>query len=302
MYDAISAKLSTGKTIVIDGGTGTDIQRRGAPMSSDTWCADANASHGHIVQAVHDDYIRAGAEIITANTFATSVLSFDAYGRIGEVAGLDAKAVAYAQAAARGKSVAVAGSMSTMRPVIRGTDRTDLSKTWTRDEATSLFALKADTLKALGVDIIMMEMMRDTDYSLWACEAAMATGLPVWIGISVERADGELKGFGRNDQRLADVAPALAALKPAAMTIMHTSPNETDEALAILRGAYDGPIGAYPECGYYKAPHWQFVDTIAPDDLVEKCHDWQRLGATIFGGCCGIGPDHIRRLSQEFTS
>ena len=302
MYDAIAAKLARGATIILDGGTGTDIQRRGAPMSGDTWCADANATHGGIVKAVHDDYIRSGAEIVTANTFATSVLSFAAYGRIDEVAGLDAKAVSYAQASAQGTRVAVAGSMSTMRPVIRGSDRTDLSKNWTRDESRALFARKADNLKALGVDLIMMEMMRDTDYSLWACEAAMATGLPVWIGISVERADGELKGFGRNDQKLKDVAPVLASLKPAAMTIMHTSPNDTDEALAILREAYDGPIGAYPECGYYQAPNWQFIDTIAPGDLVAKCHDWQKLGATIFGGCCGIGPDHIRRLSQEFAS
>ncbi len=302
MYDHIAAKLARGETIILDGGTGTDIQRRGAPMSSETWCADANASHGDIVKAVHDDYIRAGADIITANTFATSMLSFDAYGRVGEVADLDAKAVSYAKAAARGTKVAVAGSFSTQRPVIRGTDRTDLGKTWTRGEAKALFKRKADHLKALGVDLIMMEMMRDTDYSLWASEAAIETGLPVWIGISAERVDGELRGFGRTDQRLADVAPALAALKPAAMSIMHTSPNDTDEALAILRQSYDGPIGAYPECGFYKAPNWVFVDTIAPDDLVAKCHDWQRLGASIFGGCCGIGADHIQRLAGEFKS
>jgi S-methylmethionine-dependent homocysteine/selenocysteine methylase len=300
MYDLIAEKLARGATVILDGGTGTDIQRRGAPMSGDTWCADVNATHGHIVKAVHDDYIRAGAGIITANTFATSMLSFDAYGRAGEVAELDAKAVSYAKAAAEGTNVAVAGSMSTMRPVIRGTDRTDLGRNWSRDEAKALFSAKAHNLKSLGVDLIMMEMMRDIDYSLWASEAAMETGLPVWIGISVERAAGELKGFGRNDQRLADVASALAALNPAAMTIMHTSANDTGGALQILRAAYDGPIGAYPESGYFKAPDWQFVNTIAPDDLAARCREWQKLGATIFGGCCGIGPDHIRRLSQEF--
>jgi methionine synthase I (cobalamin-dependent) len=299
-YDRIKAKLAAGKTIILDGGTGTDIQRRGAPMSGDTWCADVNATHGHIIRSVHDDYVKRGADIITANTFATSPLSFNAYGRDVEMIELDKAAVAHAKASAKSHDVCVAGSFSTMRPVHAGTDRTDLSKNWTRDEAKVLFRRKAQNLKALGVDLIMMEMMRDTDYSVWACEAAMETGLPIWIGISVEKHDGVLTGFGREDQRFDDVAKAIAALKPDVISIMHTSPNDTDEALQILRKYWDGPIGTYPECGFFKAPDWQFVDVISPADLVHKSHDWHKLGATIYGGCCGIGPDHIEALAQEF--
>jgi S-methylmethionine-dependent homocysteine/selenocysteine methylase len=299
-YVKIKAKLAAGEPIILDGGTGTDIQRRGAPMSGDTWCADVNATHGEIIRSVHDDYIRMGADIITANTFATSPLSFNAYGRDDEMIELDKAAVAHAKASAAGHDVCVAGSFSTMRPVYAGTDRTDLSKNWTRDEAMVLFRRKAQNLKALGVDLIMMEMMRDTDYSLWACEAAMETGLPVWIGISVEKTGDELTGFGREDQRFDDVAKAMAALKPEVISIMHTSPNTTDEALAILQKYWRGPIGTYPECGYYAAPDWQFVDVIAPSDLVQKSHDWHKFGATIYGGCCGIGPDHIHALALEF--
>ncbi len=301
-YDKIKAKLAAGETIILDGGTGTDIQRRGAPMSGETWCADVNATHGEIVRAVHDDYIAAGADIITANTFATSPLSFNAYGRDDELEALDTAAVGHAKAAARGRDVAIAGSMSTQRPVIKGTDRTDLSKNWTRGKAMALFRRKAQHLKALGVDLIMMEMMRDTDYSLWACKAAKEIGLPLWIGISVERVAGVLVGFGRNDQALDDIARVLAAVGPDVMTIMHTSPNDTDEALAILRKYWKGPLGAYPECGYYAAPDWQFVDVIAPNQLVAKARDWHKLGATVFGGCCGIGPEHIATLHKEFLS
>jgi S-methylmethionine-dependent homocysteine/selenocysteine methylase len=299
-YDNIRQKLKSGEPIILDGGTGTDIQRRGAPMSGDTWCADVNATHGAIVRSVHDHYIAVGADVITANTFASSVLSFDAYGRMDEVEKLDRLAVGYALAAARGHDVAVAGSFSTMRSVIKGTDRSDLSKNWTREEAMVLFRRKAANLKACGVDFIFMEMMRDTDYSVWATEAALETGLPVWVGISVERVDGELVGFGRNDQKLIDIAPALAALKPDAMCIMHTASNDIDDALAVLRQSWAGPVGAYPECGYYAAPDWQFVDVIPPLDLVNHCHQWERHGASIFGGCCGIGPDHIHALAQEF--
>jgi S-methylmethionine-dependent homocysteine/selenocysteine methylase len=300
MYSKIAEKLIRGETIILDGGTGTDIQRRGAPMSGETWCAEVNATHPEIVRAVHDDYIAAGADIITANTFATSALNFNYRKRDDEMLALDAAAVNIAKNAAKGTTVCVAGSVSTQRPNVLGTDRTDLSFNWPADEARVLFRRKVDNLKSLGVDLLMMEMMRDTDYSLYACEAAMATGLPVWIGISVERnAQGQLVGFGRTDQKLEDTAKALAALKPAVMTIMHTSPNDTAEAIDVLRQYWQGPVGAYPESGYFQAPDWVFVDEIKPNDLATYSKLWQNHGATIFGGCCGIGPDHIKRLSSE---
>jgi S-methylmethionine-dependent homocysteine/selenocysteine methylase len=301
-YDRIRQKLSRGETIILDGGTGTDIQRRGAPMSGDTWCADVNATHGEIVRSVHADYIKMGADIITANTFATSVLSFNCYKRDDDLIALDRHAVSHAKAAAQGHHVAIAGSVSTMRPIIPGTDRTDLSVNWTREEAQNLFARKIENLKTCGVDLIMMEMMRDTDYSLFACEAAIQSGLPVWICLSVEtRDDGAIVGFGRQDQLLKDFAPALAALKPEAMAIMHSSPEVTGAAIDILKQSWSGPIAVYPESGYFKSPDWVFTE-ITPADLVSSSHGWQKQGATIFGGCCGIGPAHIQALTQEFKS
>jgi homocysteine S-methyltransferase len=148
-----------------------------------------------------------------------------------------------------------------------------------------------------------MEMMRDLDYSLWACEAALASGLPVWIGLSVERGtDGSLRGFGRPDTLLETVAARLAALQPDAMAIMHSSPNDTDEALAILKRHWRGPVAVYPECGFYRAPNWEFVDVIAPAELASRCRDWRHRGANIVGGCCGIGPEHIARLREEFAA
>ena len=299
-YQYIEEKLARGQTIIMDGGTGTDIQRRGVPMSGEVWCADANLTHPHIVREVHDEYIRVGADMITANTFASSALSFNYFKRDDDLLLVDQAAVREAKASAVGHKVAVAGSVSTMRPVVAGSDRTDLSAEWTEAEARALFRRKVENLKSCGVDLIMMEMMRDADYSVWATEEAIKTGLPVWVGISVERReDDNLVGFGRQDQLLEYVAPALAALKPKVMSIMHTSPNDTDEALAILRKSWNGPIGTYPECGFFKAPDWQFVDVITPDDLVSKSRDWQKLGVSAFGGCCGIGPEHISLLARE---
>jgi S-methylmethionine-dependent homocysteine/selenocysteine methylase len=301
-YERVKRKLASSEIIILDGGTGTDIQRRGAPMSGDTWCADVNATHLDIVQTVHEDYIRAGADVITANTFASSALSFNCYGRDEDLIALDTLAVSAALAAAKGRDVAVAGSVSTMRPVIKGTDRTDLSVNWTKPEAQVLFRRKIENLVACGVDLIMMEMMRDADYSLWACEVAMTFGLPVWIGISVERRDdGALSGFGRSDQLLKDFAPALAKLEPEVMCIMHSSPEVTGTAVDILKQSWNGPIAAYPECGYFKSPNWVFTD-ITPADLVVAANAWQQQGVHIFGGCCGIGPAHISALRKEFAA
>lgn len=301
MYQHIASKLQRGETIILDGGTGTDIQRRGAPMSGDTWCAEVNLTHPDIVRAVHEDYIAVGADVITANTFATSALLFNALGRDDELLDIDRAAVGIAREAAEGRPVAVAGSMSTMRPLVAGTDRTDLHQEWPEDTARELFARKANHLAALGVDFLLMEMMRDVNYSLWATQAALATGLPVWVGIATERrADGELVGFGHHDQLLDDVVRVLAATGPAHISIMHSSSSDTADAIDIVKRHWKGPLGAYPESGYFKMPEWNFVDLISPDDLVDRSQGWQRQGVTAFGGCCGLGPEHIAALAKRF--
>lgn len=302
-YDYIAGKLERGETIILDGGTGTDIQRRGVPMDGATWCAEANLSHPDVVRAVHDDYIRAGADVVTANTFASSALLFNHAGRDADIAKVDGAAMRIAKEAAAGKPVAVAGSMSTMRPMSQGSDRNNLAHDWPEAEARRLFRHKARVLKDAGADFVIMELMRDTDYAVWASDAALETGLPVWIGLSAERGKtGGLQGWGRDDCTFDDIASVLAALNPAVMCIMHTSPNDTAEAIDILKKYWSGPIGTYPESGYFKSPDWIFVDTIAPQALVSSSRDWQSQGVTIFGGCCGIGPDHIHAMAKEFKT
>jgi S-methylmethionine-dependent homocysteine/selenocysteine methylase len=299
-YALIKQKLAKKETIILDGGTGTDIQRRGAPMSGEVWCAEVNGTHIHIVEEVHRDYVKAGADIITANTFATSCLAFNYRGRDADVARLDSAAMRAAKRAVHGTHVAVAASVSTQRPVIPGTDRTDMSRNWTEVETRKLYGAKIANLKAEGADLIMTEMMRDADYSLWASRCAVESGLPVWIGISLEsNADGKLVGFGRPDQLFEDFGPKLAALNPDVVSIMHTSPNDTPKAIRQLRSFWDGPVGCYPESGYFKSPDWQFVDIISPHDLVDHAKQWRGLGATAFGGCCGIGAEHIVALKKE---
>ncbi|MGE3225372.1 MAG: homocysteine S-methyltransferase family protein [Parvibaculaceae bacterium] len=299
-YERIARKLARGETVVIDGGTGTDIQSRGVPMAGETWCAEANLTHPAVVRCVHEDYIAAGAEIVTANTYATSPLLFNALGRDDDMIRIDREAVRIAKDAAQGRA-AVGGSFSVMRPMEPGVDRVKSYREWREDEARALMRRKALSMADAGVDFIMMEMMRDADYSLWATEAAVATGLPVWVGIATEPGDdGRLRGFARPDWRLEDIVTALAATGADVVSIMHTLPNHVGDALKVTREAWKGPLGAYPESGFFKMPDWQFVDIIEPSALVAYARDWQKAGASIFGGCCGTNPQHIKALSTSF--
>ena len=295
----VMERVAAGELVVIDGGTGTEIQRRGGAMDDATWCAEANLQRPDLVRDVHRAYLEAGAELIIANTFATSPLLFATLGRDDEVATIDRAAVRLAREATDGAGVAVAGSISTMQPVLAGDDRTDRSRAWTEAEVRERYRRKAGTLAEAGVDVLVMEMMRDTGPSVWATEAAMETGLPVWVGLSFEPGpDGGLVGWGRPESAMDDVIAALTATGPDLVAVMHTSVDDTGPALAAVRSRYGGPLGAYPESGRFAMPDWVFVDVIGVDELVDVTRTWIAQGATVVGGCCGVSPEHIAGLAS----
>ncbi len=289
--------------MILDGGTGTLIQALGAPMHSDTWVADANLTHPEVVREAHRQYLDAGAEVLIANTYATSPLLFNHLGRDDDVALIDAAAVRLAREAGGG-SVPVAGSFSVMRPGVPGSDRSEMLRQWPESEARRLFARKADGFVKAGADVIAMEMMRDGDYSVWATEAAAATGLPVWVGISVEQDDdGALIGFGRPNWLLDDFVDSLLRSAPAMVSVMHTAPHLTTSALEVVRRHWRGSLGAYAESGYFTMPEWQFVDIIPEDEYVDLAKQWAAsVDLAMIGGCCGIGPSHIAALSAAFKN
>lgn len=298
-YSPIADKLAARKLVILDGGTGTDIQRRGVDMDSEVWCAQANLTHPDVVREVHAGYINVGAQVITANTYASAPLMFAARGR-DDMEKVDAAAMKLALEArdASGKNVCVAGSVSVMRPHKPGTDRFDPSFTWTEEDARALFATKAENLKANGAELIILEMMRDTQYSLWAAEAAMNTGLPVWVGIAVERGtDGGLHGVNHPGTALADIVKALTASGPEACLVMHSPMDVIPEAMEIISTNWSGTVGAYPEAGEFRMPDWQFVD-VEPDEFRTAAAGWRAGGADIIGGCCGITPAHIEALKD----
>lgn len=301
-YQDLIGRMRAGGVVVLDGGTGTELERRGVPMSAAAWCGPATTSHRAELEAVHIDYIRAGAEVITANTFASSRLMLSSAGFGDQVQEINRAAVDAALTArdrAGRAEVIVAGSLSHMLPVAAGLDRTSDQHQVTDQMMADAFGELAAIHKTAGCDMILLEMMYAPDRMQHAFAAARATGLPVWCGLSARVGDdGAVLSYVRQDDR--DFNPVAKMAGEGgfdAAGIMHSSPNVTGPALEVLKRYFDGPLIAYPDSGFFKMPHWQFEDVIAPEVLHDFGHEWVGNGVRALGGCCGLSPAHIAALA-----
>jgi homocysteine S-methyltransferase len=302
-YAFIREKLERGGVVILDGGTGTELERRGVPMDGKAWCGPATLEHLAVLEAVHRDYIAAGADIVTSNTFASSPLMLDHAGvgdRFEEINRAAVRAAHRARQASGRADVAVAGSLSHMMPVLAGTDRTDPAPSATAADMAQAFGRQAALLAEEGCDLILLEMMYHPERMVPAFEAALATGLPVWAGFSARRGDdGRVLSFLRDrDIPFEEVVRILAEVEVAAAGVMHTEAGLVADALAILRTVFPGPLVAYPNSGYFKMPNWQF-DAVMPADALRQFADaWVASGVQAVGGCCGLSPAHIQAIAD----
>ncbi|MFO1046577.1 MAG: homocysteine S-methyltransferase family protein [Geminicoccaceae bacterium] len=300
---AIEGRLSAGGVVLLDGATGTELQRRGAAMSDGAWCALATASRPDLLRAIHEDYIRAGADVITANTFASARHLMERAGHGELTVELLRRAVRLAREAVdatAGRPVAVAGSISTMRPVGKGTDQRALDIDLAAIPWADNLKEVAETLAEAGADLLLLEMISDVDYGMLALEAARGTGLPIWVGLSAKRQDGRLVSYRDDGPSFQELADHWARQPVEAVGIMHTAVPEIDEALDLLLARTTLPVMAYPEAGYFRSPDWNFVE-VEPEAFAEAAMGWAGRGARILGGCCGLGPEHIAALSRRLV-
>jgi len=302
-YDYLLKKISARRLLLLDGATGTELQRRGARMHSEAWCATATLDHPAILLAVHRDYIRAGADIITTNTFSTNRCMLEPAGLGARVREINQAAVRIAlqarDMAAVDRPVVVAGSMSHQVPVVAGQDFRNAETIPAREVAAASFREMADLLAESGVDMILMEMMSDPDLALPALEAALATGLPVWVGLSARIGeDGHLVAYHRREMPFAESVRQIVAAGGSVFGIMHSHIDAIAPGLEIIRSCWDGPLMAYPDSGTFCMPDWIFKDIIAPADFLTISREWrERYGVDILGGCCGLGLEHIKALA-----
>ncbi|MCP4327252.1 MAG: homocysteine S-methyltransferase family protein [Alphaproteobacteria bacterium] len=302
-YAILKQRLDRGGVAILDGGIGTELQRRGAPMNHDAWCGIATLTHTAMLEAVHLDYISAGAEIITANTFASSRIMLEAAGcgdRVAEINRIAVETALSAREKANAGHVAVAGSLSHMVPVIAGTDDYDPSAVPDRARMADAFEELAGILSGSGCELIILEMMYVPDRIEAALAAARTTSLPVWAGLSARRGDnGAILGFSPHDDTpFDDFARIVAEAELDAAGVMHCPSNIVAEANQILSRRFNGPLMAYPDSGFFKMPDWQFEHIITPADFAAYAAEWVDQGTQIVGGCCGLSPEHIAAMSH----
>lgn len=305
-YSIIRTRLQGGGIVLLDGGTGTELEARGAAMDPQAWCGPATLDNVDILEGIHRDYLSAGADIITANTYASSRLMLEAGGCADRFEEINRTAVAAAHRAreASGREdVLVAGSLSHMCPMAPGSDRSDLAREPPTEVMREAFHELAGLLCDAGCDLLLLEMMYEPRRIPLAFEAALATGLPVWAGFSVRRdGKGEIVGFARDRSvPLTDVIGVLDRAEVQAAGFMHSPADVMTEAITSLKPRFAGPLLAYPDSGYFEMPHWQFRDIIEPAVLVEFAREWVQDGVQILGGCCGLSPAHIAALHTCFA-
>jgi homocysteine S-methyltransferase len=293
--------LRDGGIVILDGGTGTELQRRGVAMDPEAWCGPATLENADVLEGIHRDYIAAGADVITANTFASSRLMLGPAGFADRLEDINRTAIGAAHRAreASGRDdVLVAGSLSHMSPVVSGTARPDMARAPSETEMADAFGELAALMREEGCDLILLEMMYYPERLGPAFTAAAETGLPVWAGFSARRGqDGQILGFApEREIPFAETIQVLNDFDVAAAGVMHNPSNVVGDAIAILRDAFDGPLMAYPDSGFFKMPDWQFEDTIPPDEFLRFATQWVDNGVQIVGGCCGLSPEHIAAL------
>lgn len=292
----LERRLAGGDVLILDGATGTELEKRGTTMDDAAWCAAALVTHPEVVREVHEDYIRAGADVIITNTFPAARHVLEPAGLGGRFRELNVRAVELAREArenAAKDEVWVAGSISTFSA------RHDNSLAPTGQVARANYREQAEVLAEAGVDLIALEMMRDIEQATYAVEAAVSTGLPVWIGFSCKRNGDGTVVLWDGEHTLEEALEEIPVSDVALVSVMHTLVEDAASALREVMGRWNGPVGAYPHSGKFIMPNWQFTDMISPEDFAEKALGWLDLGARVVGGCCGIGPEHIKALGER---
>lgn len=156
-------------------------------------------------------------------------------------------------------------------------------------------------MKAGGADLLILEMMIDIDRMTATLDGAATSGLPTWVGFTCGSEQGRpVTADGvprlRDGEPLADAIAALDPYDVSAIAIMHTDVGLVDDCLDVALAAWQGPVGVYAHSGDYVDGDWAFDQVISPAEYRSHARRWLDRDARIIGGCCGIGPTHIRAL------
>ena len=302
-YKNVEKVLSENGVIILDGGIGAELERLGAPMDGILWCGRCSIENPDLVRQVHESYVIAGADVITANTYATPPTAMKEAGLSDLIEEWNIAGVKLAREIANNSSsdVAVAGSLSTYG-------------SWQKLGVKELrlgFDLQGEVLADAGVDLIILETLAsEPEIVEAAIESANALNLPIWLSIScaVDRKNDNLmhgvqesintNSNARFFKKFSKVVADNSRMHDGPILVMHSDLKVTNKAVQEISENHSGIIGAYPNAGYWIKPNWQFLDEILPDTYLAEAESWIANGAQIIGGCCGVGPELIQAISH----
>jgi S-methylmethionine-dependent homocysteine/selenocysteine methylase len=288
---ALRSRLLRGEIVLLDGAMGTELARRGIPTPLPLWSAEAVLSAPDVVRAIHEEYIQAGADRITANTFRGTPRALAKAGRGAEAERALIRAVALAREArhrvAGSRQVLVAGAIAPLEDCYRP----DLAPPV--EVAEREHAELAVKLARAGADAILIETMNTIGEACAAVHSAKPTGLAVLVSFICRNEQELLSG-----EPLAEAVRAVEAWNPDAVLVNCTPPEVVHGCLDTMAVTTRLPRGAYANAG---APDmdeggWKFDPAWSPERFARSAAEWVRRGAQIVGGCCGTTPDHIRAI------
>ena len=287
------SRLAEKRVLLADGAWGTELARRGLPagVAPEAW----NLENGPAVQAIAATYVEAGADIVLTNTFGGNPAKLEKAGLREKTAEINRLGAALSREAAAGKALVFASVGPTgemLEPL----------GTATEPDMTAWFAEQIAALAEGGADGIVVETMSDLKEILCALRAARdVCALPVATTMIFSKGPrGYATMMGVRPQQ------AAAALTDAGADIVGANCGggieEIVELGRLLRPATFAPLWLKPNAGLPELVGDKTVYKETPDEMAARIPDLIETGADIIGGCCGTGPDHIRRFAEQLNA
>ena len=288
------------KPLLLDGGMGKELLFRGVEVPNTIWSAGALITAPEVVGQIHLDYINAGADIITTNTYGLIRQElakdgiedrFTALNTLACILALDAREKS-------GKKPLIAGSL----PPLRGSFRPDL--VGPVEEIELLYDEQAAIL-APHVDLFICETMSSAVEGQAAARAACRTGKPVWVAWTLHE---DCSGNLRSGESVTDAVRALEGLPVSGYLANCCPPESITRILPQLNKTGVEWFGGYANTFEPIPSDWTLDGTGENDgllslrtDLDDKSYathvkDWLAAGATVVGGCCGTRPGHTEHM------
>ena len=290
--------------VVLDGGMGRELQRSGAPFRQPEWSALALSEAPEAVVGVHAAFIAAGAQVITSNSYAVVPFHIgeERFAREGlqlaQVAGQLARRAADASA----QPVQVAGSL----PPLFGSYRPDLF------QPERVAQVLTPLLQGLAphVDLWLAETQSSVAEVRAIHSHLPADGKPFWVSFTLQDEEVDSVPRLRSGEPVADAIEAVVGLGVAAVLFNCSQPEVIGAGLEVARSVIEArqadiAIGAYanafppqPKQATANDGLDELREDLDPPGYLVWARDWRARGASLIGGCCGIGPEHIAEIKR----